>query len=318
MKLSLFPEVESYNSGYLKVSDIHTIYYEEAGNPSGKPVFVIHGGPGAGISKIYKTFFDPDYYRIILFDQRGSGKSKPSAETRENTTWDLVEDIDRLRKMLKLRKIVLFGGSWGTTLALSYAIQYPQNVDALILRGVYLCRKIEIEWYYQGGASFFYPDRWIEFIKLIPENERNDIIKAYHKRINSVSETEALIFAKNWSKWEASTINLIPSDEIIKDFTEDEFALTFAKIETHYFVNNVFFKSDNYILENASTIERIKCKIIHGRYDIPCPVKNAWELHAKLRNSDLNIVDNAGHSIFEKGIQEGVIKATEEIKNSFD
>jgi len=314
MRNFLFEHIEPFNVDYLKVSDIHTIYYEESGNKDGIPVLVLHGGPGAGSSSIYRRFFDPEYYRIILFDQRGSGKSKPFAEIKENTTWDLVNDIEKLRKELEIKNLILFGGSWGSTLALSYAITFPTSVNALILRGVYLCRKVEMDWYYQGGASFFYPDRWEKFISIIPENERNNMIQAYHNRICNEPYDKAILYAKNWSQWEAATINLIPSEELINEFGEVKFAIAFAKIETHYFINKVFFNSDNFILDNVDKIENIKTKIVHGRYDIPCPLQNAWELNKRLKNSELIIVDNAGHSTYERGIQEALIRATEELK----
>lgn len=310
----LFTPIEPFHTDYLKVSNIHSIYYEEAGNKDGIPILFLHGGPGAGISPFCRRFFDPEYYRIILFDQRGAGKSKPFAEIRENTTWDLVNDIEKLREKLRIKKWILFGGSWGSTLSLCYAITYPSFVNALVLRGVYLCRKIELDWYYQGGSAFFYPDRWEKFVSIIPKNERGDLIKAYHSRICNESYDKALQYAKNWSQWEAATINLIPSEELINEFGEDKFAMTFAKIETHYFINNVFFSSDNFILDNVNSIENIRCKIVHGRYDIPCPLQNAWELNKRLKNSELLIINNAGHSSYEKGIQEGLIKATEELK----
>jgi proline iminopeptidase len=314
----LFPEIESYNQGFLKVSDIHTMYYEEAGNPNGKPILFLHGGPGGGLHDKYKRYFDPNFYRIVLFDQRGCGKSTPHSELRENTTRHLISDIEKLREHLNIDKWVVFGGSWGSTLSLCYAIAHPKRVLGLILRGIFLCRKEEINWFYQKGAHHLYPDEWEKYISIIPEDDRDDLVRAYYKRLTGDNYEEQLKSARAWSKWEGATSKLLQDPELISHFDEPHTAIAFAKIECHYFIHNIFLDSDNYILENAKNINHIPTKIVHGRYDVVCPVKNAWDLHKAMPDAELTIIPDAGHSISEPGITMELIKATEDFKKLWD
>jgi len=313
----LFKEIEPYNSGMLKVSDLHTLYYEEVGNPEGKPIVVFHGGPGAGISTDYRRYFDPLFYRIILFDQRGAGKSTPHAELKDNTTEHLIEDIEKLRVFLNIQKWVVLGGSWGTTLALSYGIKHPDKVYGLILRGIFLGRKEDINWLYQEGASNIYPDKWENYKKIIPEDERYDYVTAYYNRLTSNDEKIRMEAAKAWSIWEGSVVNLLPNEETVKAFGESDLALSIARLECHYFYNNMFNDNDNYILENIDKIKDIPCRIVHGRYDMDCRLSGAWELQSKLNNSKLCIVKDAGHSGMEPGTISELVNATEEFKKLY-
>lgn len=313
----LYPEIKPYNTGMLKVSDLHTLYYEEVGNPKGKPILFLHGGPGAGLSQKYRRYFDPKFYRIILFDQRGAGKSKPHAELKENTTKHLVADIENIRDYLNINKWIVFGGSWGTTLALTYAICHPDKVIGLILRGIFLGRKSDVHWLFQEGSSNIYPDKWEDFIKIIPENERDNMIKAYYKRLTSNNEEERLQAAKAWSIWEGNVVLLLPDEKNIEKFGSSDLALSMARCECHYFINNMFNETDNYILENTDKIEDIPCRIVHGRYDMDCRLSGAWELHKKLPLSDLRIVKDAGHSGMEPGTISELVQATEDFKTLY-
>lgn len=310
-----FPEIEPYNKGMLKVSDIHTLYWEECGNPEGRPVVFLHGGPGGGVAPDHRRFFDPKTYRIILFDQRGSGQSIPCAELRENTTWDLVKDTETIREMLKIDKWVVFGGSWGSTLALAYAITHPERVKALVLRGIFLCRPSEIKWFYQEGASQIFPDVWDEYLKPIPENERHDLVSAYYKRLTHEDPEVRLQAAKAWSKWEAATSRLIVDPKAIDEFDDPEYALSFARIECHYFTNNAFFKTNNWLLENIDKIRHIPGAIVQGRYDVVCPAKSAWELHKAWPEAKFTFVPDSGHAAAEPGTRSALIEATESFKN---
>ncbi|WP_415064183.1 prolyl aminopeptidase [Bdellovibrio sp.] len=310
-----FPEVEPFNKGMLKVSDLHTLYWEECGNPQGKPVVFLHGGPGGGIHPDHRRFFDPKTYRIILFDQRGSGKSTPCAELRENTTWDLVKDTETLREMLKIDKWVVFGGSWGSTLALAYAITHPERVKALVLRGIFLCRPSEIKWFYQEGASQIFPDVWDEYLKPIPVNERHDLVAAYYKRLTHENADVRLEAAKAWSKWEAATSRLIVDQSAIEEFDDPEYALSFARIECHYFTNNAFFKTNNWLLESIEKIRHIPGAIVQGRYDVVCPARSAWELHKAWPEAKFTFVADAGHAAAEPGTRSALIEATESFKH---
>jgi proline iminopeptidase len=310
----LFPEIEPFKVEMLKASSLHEIYVEQSGNPDGQPVIFLHGGPGGGTDAKHRRFFDPAHYRIVLFDQRGCGKSKPTAELEENTTWDLVHDIELIRKHLGIRTWIVFGGSWGSTLALAYAIKFPTKVKGLILRGIFLCRKEEIQWFYQEGASKIFPDLWDEYLKPIPEEERGDLVAAYHKRLTGSDEKIRLEAAQAWSKWEAATAKLIPSQEFIDSFNEAKHALEFARIENHYFVNNAFFESDNYLLQNIDLIRNIPGVIVHGRYDVVCPIKNAWELKKAWPEVQLHIIPDAGHAAGELGTQSKLVEATEAFK----
>ncbi|MNJ92833.1 Proline iminopeptidase [compost metagenome] len=309
-----YPEIAPYNKGMLKVSDIHSLYWEECGNPNGKPVVFLHGGPGGGVSPDHRRFFDPKTYRIILFDQRGSGQSLPCAELRENDTWSLVKDIETLREMFKIDKWVVFGGSWGSTLALAYAIKHPERVKALVLRGIFLCRPSEIKWFYQEGASQIFPDVWDEYLKPIPENERHDLVNAYYKRLTHADEKVRLEAAKAWSKWEAATSRLIVDQTAIEEFDEPEYALSFARIECHYFTNNAFFDTNNWLLENVSKIRHIPGVIIQGRYDVVCPAKSAWELHKAWPEAKLQIIADSGHAAAEPGTRSALIDATDSFR----
>lgn len=306
-----YPEIEAYQSGHLKVSELHSIYYEQSGNPQGKPVVFVHGGPGGGVDPSMRRFFDPKKWRVILFDQRGCGKSKPFSELKDNTTWDLVEDMEKLRNELKIDKWSVFGGSWGSTLALTYAISNPDRVKELILRGIFLLRKKEIDWFYQEGASYIFPDAWDKYLAPIPMNERHDLVQAFYKRLTSPDKTIRSEAAKAWSVWEGSTSKLYLDPTFVQRFGGDEFADAFARIECHYFVNKGFFKEDGWILNNIEKIRHIPAWIVQGRYDVVCPAVSAWELHKAWPESTLHIIADAGHSASEPGIKSKLIEATD-------
>jgi proline iminopeptidase len=309
---TLYPPIEPFDTGRLKVSPIHEIYYEQCGNPQGKPVVFLHGGPGGGISIDYRRYFDPKVYRVVLFDQRGSGKSTPHASIEENTTWHLVADIEQLREHVNIKHWQVFGGSWGSTLALAYAETHPDRVRELVLRGIFLCRPKEIRWFYQEGASEIFPDVWEEYLKVIPENERADMVSAYHRRLMSDDEAVRLQAARAWSIWEGSTSRLFFDPAMIEKFADPEFALAFARIECHYFMNNAFFSSDNYLIENVGRIRPIPAVIVQGRYDVVCPLTSAWDLHRAWPEAQLNIIPDAGHSISEPGIIDALVRATDQ------
>jgi len=308
----LYPQIKTVKTYKLKVSELHSLYVEECGNPKGIPALFLHGGPGAGITPNHRRFFNPEKYRIILFDQRGAGKSTPYAELRENTLWDLIADIEAIREKLKISKWLVFGGSWGSTLALAYAISHPTRILHLIVRGIFLCRREEIEWFYQAGAHQIFPDRFKEYARVIPESERHDMLGAFYKRLTSDDKKTRLEAARAWSQWEGSTITLLPSKEMFNDFTE--IAVSLARIECHYFINNCFYPEDNYLLNNAHRIAHISTEIIHGRYDIVCPVKNAFDLKEKMPRARLTIVADSGHAAFEPGIRSALIEATDRFK----
>jgi proline iminopeptidase len=308
---NFYPEIEAYKKDYLQVSDLHKIYYEESGNPEGKPVIFIHGGPGGGVDSSMRRFFDPTRWRIILFDQRGCGKSLPFSELKDNTTWDLVSDIEKLRDKFSIKAWTVFGGSWGSTLALAYAITHPSKVEGLILRGIFLLRKKEINWFYQEGASFIFPDVWAQYLAAIPENERHDLVAAYYQRLTSPDKEVRSKAAKAWSIWEGSTSKLFMDPKFIDRFAGDEFADAFARIECHYFVNQGFFKEDGWILKNIDKIRHIPAWIVQGRYDVVCPAVSAYELHTAWPESKLFIIQDAGHSASEPGIRSQLIEATD-------
>tara|TARA_B100000686_G_scaffold292363_1_gene320999 strand:+ start:198 stop:1145 length:948 start_codon:yes stop_codon:yes gene_type:complete len=307
---NLFPPIEPYNQFKLKVSDLHTINVEESGNPNGKPVIFLHGGPGGGIEPIYRQYFDSKKWRIIIFDQRGCGKSTPHAELRDNTTWDLVSDIEKIRAYLNIDTWVVFGGSWGSTLALSYSISYPDICTGLILRGIFLLRKKEINWFYQKGCSYIYPDAWENYLSVIPEEEQLDLVKAYYKRLTSTDKKIRINAAKAWSIWEASTSKLYQNEKSLHHFGQDEVAEAFARIECHYFINKGFFEWDGWILDHTSVIENIPTIIVQGRYDVVCPMVSAWELHKKLKSAEFFIIQDSGHSMTENGIIDKLVYAT--------
>ena len=308
---SLYPEIEPYNEFNLKVSDLHTIHVEESGNKNGMPVIFLHGGPGGGIEPIYRRYFNPTKWRIIIFDQRGCGKSLPHAELKENTTWDLVADIEIIRSYLDIDRWVVFGGSWGSTLSLTYAINYPEQCKGLILRGIFMIRKQEIDWFYQDGASYIYPDAWEKYLAPIPKNEQHDLVSAYYKRLTSDNESTRLEAASAWSRWEASTSKLLPNNESLHSFDDPKVAEAFARIECHYFKNGGFFEYDGWILDNTNSIQNLPIVIIQGRYDVVCPTTSAWGLHKKLPNADFHIIPNAGHSMTEDGIAAKLVEYTD-------
>ncbi|XP_042978868.1 proline iminopeptidase-like isoform X1 [Carya illinoinensis] len=313
---NLYPDIEPYSSGFLKVSDIHTLYWEQSGNPNGHPVVFLHGGPGGGTAPSNRRFFDPGFYRIILFDQRGAGKSTPHACLEENKTWDLVDDIEKLREHLEIPEWQVFGGSWGSTLALAYSQSHPDKVTGMVLRGIFLLRKKEIDWFYEGGAAAIYPDAWEPFRDLIPENERESFIDAYNKRLNSNDMETQYAAARAWTKWEMMTAHLLPNEEIIKKGDDENFSLAFARIENHYFVNRGFFPTDSFLLDNVDKIRHINTTIVQGRYDVCCPMMSAWDLHKAWPEADLKVVPNAGHSANEPGIAEELVAANEMLKKS--
>ncbi|HIC83484.1 MAG TPA: prolyl aminopeptidase [Candidatus Marinimicrobia bacterium] len=313
--MELFPNIEPFNTFHLPVSDLHTIYVEESGNKNGKPVIFLHGGPGGGVDPKYRRYFNPDKWHIIMFDQRGCGKSTPFAELKENTTWDLVDDIEKIRKHLSIDRWVIYGGSWGSTLLLAYSQTYPDSCKALILRGIFLVRKKEIHWFYQEGASKIFPDNWQSFVAPIPIEKRNNLLEAYYNLLIGEDSSKKIEAAKAWSTWEGSTVRLIQDKDFIGDFSDEKFAEAFARIECHYFMNNAWFDSDNHLIENVDKIRHIPAVIVHGRYDIICPVENAWELHQAWPESELHIIPDAGHSIFEEGIKDKILEYTEKFSS---
>ncbi len=306
----LYPEIRTNQTYQLDVGDGHTLYVEESGDPNGLPVLFIHGGPGGGTSPFDRRFFDPDKYRIILFDQRGAGLSKPHASLEHNTTSDLIADIERIRVHLGIDQWVLFGGSWGSTLALVYAQTYPQHVTGMILRGIFLCRDKDLEWFYQSGADRIFPDYWQDYIAPIPEDDRGDMITAYYKQLTGANELAKMAAAKAWSQWEGRCATLRPSNDVVNHFTDPHIALALARIEAHYFVNKAFL-SPNQILNNAHQLKGIPGIIIHGRYDMVCPLDGATALHAAWPDSELHIIRDAGHSSHEPTIGDALVKATD-------
>ena len=309
--MELYPKAKVFNSFNLKVSELHSIFVEESGNQNGKPVIFLHGGPGGGISSTYRQYFNPEKWRIIMFDQRGCGKSTPFAELDENTTWDLVNDIEKIRNNLNINQWVVFGGSWGSTLSLAYSQKHPSACKGLILRGIFLVRKKEIDWFYQYGASNVFPDRWESFLAPIPESKRNNLLSAYYEILTGDDQEKKIEAAKAWSTWEGSSVRLILDDEFISDFGDAKFAEAFARIECHYFMNNCWLPTENYLIENVNKIRHIPAVIVHGRYDIICPVVQAWDLHKAWPEADLHIIPDAGHSIYEEGIKNKLLEYTE-------
>lgn len=312
---NLYPEIDAYQSGFLGVDDRHQIYYEQCGNPEGKPVVILHGGPGAGCSAKMRRFHDSSNYRIILFDQRGSGRSTPHADLVDNTTWDLVADIEKLREHLGIGRWQVFGGSWGSTLALAYAQAQPRRVTALVLRGIFMLRRWELEWFYQEGANRIYPDAWENYLAAIPEVERSDLISAYHRRLTSPDETTRLAAARAWSVWEASTSLLAPDESFIDAHRDPHFALSFARIESHYFVHGGFFDVEGQLLRDAHRLHGIPGVIVHGRYDVVCPLQSAWDLHKAWPESCLMVSGNSGHSAFEPENASALVEATDSFRD---
>lgn len=316
MKKTLFKFLEPFSSGFLQVSPIHKIYWEISGNTSGKPVIILHGGPGGGSQEKYRGYFDPNVYKIVQLDQRGAGKSTPHACLKENTTWDLVSDIEKVRQELGIDKWhTVFGGSWGSTLSLAYAETHPDRVGHLVLRGIFMVRREEIQFFYQEGSNWVFPEFFEEFSGLLPEVERKDILFNYWRRITQGDESEKLKFAKAWTKWEMATSKLFIDQDLVNKGEDEKFAVAFASIETHYFVNGGFFAKESQLLEDAYKIKDIPTVIVQGRYDLVCPAKSAYELHKKLPKSKLVIIPDAGHSCYEPGTVDALVSATEEFKN---
>jgi proline iminopeptidase len=307
----LYPPIEPFNTGRLRVSNVHELYFEESGKPDGKPVIFLHGGPGGGSDPKQRRFFDPRRYRIVNFDQRGCGRSTPYASLEENTTWDLVADIEKMREHLGIERWQVFGGSWGSTLALAYAETHPERVTELALRGIFLIRKQEIDWFYQRGASILYPDAWEPYLGHIPEAERGDMLTAYYRRLTSDDGAVRLAAAKIWSGWEGATSKLLPDAEFTGHYEEDEFALAFARIEAHYFYHKAFFARDDELLRNAGRVRHIPGVIVQGRYDVVCPMESAWALHRAWPEAELIITPDSGHSAFDPPNSRALVAATD-------
>ncbi len=309
-----YPPIAPFRVGRLPVTHGHTLYFEESGNPNGKPVVFLHGGPGAGTDPKQRRFFDPAAYRIVLVDQRGTGQSTPFASLEHNTTWDLVADLEALREHLAIERWQVFGGSWGSTLALAYAETHPDRVTELVLRGIFLIRKWEIDWFYQAGASHLFPDAWEDYLAPIPPDERGDLLKAYHQRLTSDDRAVRLAAAKAWSTWEGRTSYLVPNEAWISKTGEDDFATAFARIECHYFMNHAWLDGERALLENVDKIRAIPGVIVQGRYDVVCPMESAWALHRKWPEAELKVVPDSGHAAHEPGIVHELVSATDRFR----
>lgn len=315
---TLYPPIEANFKGYIEVDQTHSIYYEESGNPDGRPVVFLHGGPGCGTSPTCRQFFDPDFYRIILFDQRGSGNSKPHACLENNDTDSIIQDMEKIREELGIEKWLVFGGSWGSTLALSYALKHPDKTLGLILRGIFLGRQEDIDWIYQeGGASNIFPEAWEKYISVIPQEERGDLIKAYYKRLTHEERSIRVEAAKAWSMWEGSLVTLLPNDDLVNDFGDEDYAISMATIECHFWMNHMFRENMNYILDEADIIKDIPTFIVHGRYDMDCRFIGAYLLSKKLNNCELKATIS-GHSSMEPEIIDALVRATDKYKYVFD
>lgn len=311
----LYPSIDPFQTHRLKVSSIHELHVAEYGNPDGKPVVLLHGGPGAGSNATMPRYHDPAAYRIVMFDQRGSGRSTPHAELEDNTTWDLVADMERIRQFLGIERWQVFGGSWGSCLALAYAETHPERVSELILRGIFTLRRKEIEWFYQEGASRLLPEAFEEFVKPIPEAERGDMVAAYYRRLTGPDDDVRLACARAWSMWEGAALSLLPNPARVAAFGAPNYAIAFARIECHYFQHRGFLDTDDQIIARAGLLRDIPGVIVHGRYDICTPPITAWELHKAWPGSELNIVADSGHAMTEPGIVNGLVQATEKFKN---
>jgi proline iminopeptidase len=307
----LYPAIKPYNTGYLRVSAEHEVYFEECGNPQGKPAVFVHGGPGAGCDNRARSFFDPDAYRIILFDQRGCGRSRPHASLVDNTTWHLVEDMEKLRRHFGVERWLVFGGSWGSTLGLAYAQAHPQRVTEMVLRGIFLLSQFELRWFYQEGCGALFPDYWAQYVAAIPPAERHDFIHAYYRRLTGSDRAGMVNAARAWSMWEAATSYLRVDDENVRRWGEEDFAIAVARIECHYFVNRGFLETDDQLLRNVPRIRKIPAVIVQGRYDVVCPMQTAWALHEAWPEADFRVVPDAGHSAFEAGNTHELVKATD-------
>ncbi|OHB31382.1 MAG: prolyl aminopeptidase [Phenylobacterium sp. RIFCSPHIGHO2_01_FULL_69_31] len=308
----LFPDNEPYASGWLSTGGPHEIFYEECGNPKGKPCVILHGGPGGAINPTMRRFFDPAKWRMALFDQRGCGKSRPNASLDDNTTWSLIEDIERLREHLGVEKWCVFGGSWGSTLALAYAIKHPDRVESLVLRGIFLVTERELRWFYQDGASMMFPDAWARFCAPIPPAERGDMMAAYHKRLTSPDRRVQAEAAAAWSQWEGDTISIRGPEARPSKFNEIDFAIAFARIECHFFVNGGFFDSPDWLVQNAARLKDIPGWIVQGRFDVVTPMESAWRLKSAWPNARFEVVWDAGHASTEPGIVDALVRATDQ------
>ncbi|MEW8291501.1 MAG: prolyl aminopeptidase [Candidatus Thiodiazotropha endolucinida] len=306
----LYPAIEPFTSQMLPVGNGHRLYVEQVGKPDGIPVLFLHGGPGAGCEPYHRRFFNPDHYRVVLFDQRGCGHSTPHASLEANTTWDLVGDIERIRQQLNIEQWLLFGGSWGSTLALAYAQSHPDRVTGMVLRGIFLCRDEEISWFYRHGASRVFPDYWEDFIAPIPQQERDDLLHAYHRRLSGENDIDRMAAAKAWSVWEGRTASLHPNPAVVSFFSDPHTALSLARIECHYFVNHAFLRPNQLLLE-SDRLADIPGVIVQGRYDLICTMTSAWELHRAWPGSELKVIGDAGHSAAEPGIRSALIEATD-------
>ena len=315
IRRTLYPPLEPFDHGSLEVGGEHMVYYEQCGNPDGKAAVFVHGGPGGGGDVGARRFFDPSGYRIIVFDQRGAGRSRPEASLTDNTTWHLVADMELLREALGISQWLVFGGSWGSTLSLAYAQRHPDAVSELVLRGIFLLRKKELDWFYQSGASEVYPDQWEHFLAPIPPEERHDLLAAYHRRLTSDEPETRLAAARAWSIWEGGTSFLTPDPTRTKQFATPEFALALARIETHYFVNKGFFAGEEALLEGVDLIRHIPGVIVQGRYDVVCPMATAWELAGRWPEAEFRVVGDAGHSAYEPGITHELVSATDAFLN---
>jgi len=309
-RLGLYPSLEPYRSGLLRVGGGHEVYFEECGNPQGEPALVVHGGPGGGSNPTMRRYHNPKHYRIVLFDQRGCGRSTPHASLTENTTWHLVDDMEKLRAHLGIERWQLVGGSWGSTLALAYAERHPERVTAMILRGIFLLRRRELEWFYQEGCSWLFPDAFEAYQRVIPVSERGDMIRAYYKRLTDPDREVQLSAARAWSIWEGTTLSLLQDPDRIRLFGAEAYAVAFARIECHYFINGGFFERDGQLLTDADRVRNVPGTIVHGRYDVVTPVKNAWDLKRVWPRADLRIVPDAGHAMTEPGIVHELVSAT--------
>ena len=307
----LYPEIEPTASGWMTTDSVHEVYWEECGNPHGLPVIVLHGGPGGAVNPSMRRYFDPAKYRIVMFDQRGCGKSRPNASLEANTTWDLIADIERLREQLGIEKWVVFGGSWGSTLSMAYAITHPERAQALVLRGIFLLTKKELCWFYQDGASMIFPDAWERFVAPIPEKERHDLMGAYYKRLMGNDEKARTEAAVAWSSWEGETVSVEGPASRPDKFAEPEFAVAFARIENWYFTNGGFFPTENWLIENVDRMRHIPTWIAQGRFDVVTPISGAWALHKAWPEAKLDIVPDAGHASTEPGIIDSLIRATD-------
>jgi proline iminopeptidase len=308
--LKPYATIEPYAHGWLDVTGGHEIYYEECGAPGGKPVLIVHGGPGGASNPTMRRFHDPRLHRIVLFDQRGCGRSRPHASIDNNTTWDLVADMERLRRHLGIERWQLFGGSWGSTLALAYAQTFPERVSELVLRGIFLLRQAELDWFYQDGCNWLFPEAYAEFLKPIPPAERGNMIEAYHRRLVHADRRVQIEAARAWSVYEGSTMSLLQDPERLRLFSTDNYAIAFARIECHYFYNRGFMEQDGQLLANANRLRRIPGIIVHGRYDVVTPVRSALDLKAQWKEAELSIVPDAGHALTEPGIVHELIQAT--------